>query len=165
MFNKPLIDSALQALDIQHFTSHLRTLLSSSADSISIFADLPDNPTASIRAPRGIGKAAKSIVNFLSGSGSGGAQRTALDLGMSSRKSDYDAVLSMLNGSTGRSVKSLREQVEVLRMVKSDNEVKLMRKAADISGNAHAKVGQMLAASVVALTRLHYRSCGLQRQE
>ena len=164
MFNRPLIDSALQALDIQHFTSHLRTLLSSSADSISIFADLPDNPTASIRAPRGIGKAAKSIVNFLSGSGSGGAQRTALDLGMS-RKSDYDAVLSMLNGSTGRSVKSLREQVEVLRMVKSDNEVKLMRKAADISGNAHAKVGQMLAASVVALTRLHYRSCELQKQE
>lgn len=132
-----------QAMDIAHFTSHLKTLLTSGNTDGPIYVDLPDNPTASIRAPRGASKSAKSIFNFLSGNATSGGRRTALDLGMTTKKSDYDQVLALLGGNGGngsRSTKSLKEEVEKLRIIKSPNEIVLMRKAADISADAHAKV-------------------------
>ena len=81
----------------------------------------------------------KTILNFLSG-GASGVRRNSLDLGLSQKKSDYETVVALLNGSAGRTVLSLREQTERLRIIKSENEIKLMKRAAAISGDAHAKV-------------------------
>lgn len=140
-------DDEMQAVDISHFTSHLKDLLTSSNTSGPIYVDLPDTPGAPSRGPKGA-RTAKTIVNFLTGSSSG-VRRTALDLGLSSKKSDYDAVVSLLSGSggsSGRTVRSLREQVEKWRIIKSEAEVRVMRRCADISANAHARVMRLAQA-------------------
>lgn len=132
-----------KALDIGQFTSHLRTMLDSPSTSGNIYVDLPETPFSAPRAaPRGVKLATKNVFNFLTGSSGGsGSRKSGLDLGLVTRKADYDAVVSILQGREGgRQVKSLKELTEGLRMVKSDNEVRLMRKAAEISGEAHAKV-------------------------
>lgn len=59
---------------------------------------------------------------------------------MASKKSDYDALTALLSGTNGRTVKSLKEITEGMRMLKSENEIRVMRRAADISGDAHAQV-------------------------
>lgn len=53
---------------------------------------------------------------------------------------DYEQVASMLTGEKGRPIRSANTIVEALRIIKSDAEVKVMKKAADISSDAHAKV-------------------------
>ncbi|KAK4055681.1 aminopeptidase [Microbotryomycetes sp. JL201] len=52
---------------------------------------------------------------------------------------DAEEVASILSGS-GRRVKSASQEFEKLRLVKSAAEIKVLRKAADISADAHAKV-------------------------
>ena len=151
------------AMDIGLFTSHLKKVFSSSNTDGPIYVDLPDTPTASVRGPRGL-RTAKSIFNFLSASASG-ARRTALDLGLSQKKSDYEYLVAALNGTGGRITKSLKEETEKLRILKSENEIKLMRKAADISGNAHAKVRKFPLICLCLLRKPHAgRSCGWQNQ-
>lgn len=130
-----------QALDIAHFTTHLKTLLTTSNTSGPIYVDIPDSPSSSIRAPRGVTRTAKSIINFLKPSDSSPSfRKNTLDLSLTAKKSDYDALVGLLSGTGGRTVKSLKEVTEEMRMVKSENEIKVMRKAADISGDAHAQV-------------------------
>lgn len=135
---------ALQAMDIAHFTSHLKTLLTQTNIDGPIYVDVPGSATVGSRSggPRG-SRTAKSIVNFLSG-GTSGTRRSALDLALTSKKSDYDQVVSLLNSSSGRTVHSLKEELEKMRIHKSDAEIALMHKAAEISSNAHAKVSQIL---------------------
>lgn len=52
----------------------------------------------------------------------------------------YDEVASILMGEKGRPIKSAASVVETMRLIKSEAEIAVMRKAADISSNAHAKV-------------------------
>lgn len=54
--------------------------------------------------------------------------------------SGYEEVVSILAGEKGRSIKSASSQVESMRLIKSDAEIQVMRKAADISSAAHSKV-------------------------
>ena len=133
------------AMDIGLFTSHLNRLLTDTNTEGPIYVDLPDSSAPSRRRLPG-SKTAKSILNFLSASTSG-ARRTALDLGLSKSQSDYDTVIAALNGSGGgrRFVRSLKEETEKLRIIKSANEIDLMRTGADISGDAHAKVRRGIA--------------------
>jgi intermediate cleaving peptidase 55 len=127
-------------MDIAHLTSHLKTLLTSTNTDGPIYVDVPGSNIVGSRSggPRG-SRTAKSIVNFLSG-GTSGVRRTALDLALSTKKTDYDTVVSLLNSTSGRTVHSLKDELEKMRMVKSEAEIKLMHKAAEISSNAHAKV-------------------------
>lgn len=55
----------------------------------------------------------------------------------SSQKSDYEGIMDSLNGSKR---KNLGKEVDKLRSIKSEAELRVMRAAADISGRAHAKV-------------------------
>ena len=57
--------------------------------------------------------------------------------GANSARMEYDAVIESL--SAGK-VKPLASEVARLRAIKSEAEQHIMRTAADISGNAHAKV-------------------------
>ena len=127
-------------MDIAHFTSHLKTLLTQTNTDGPIYVDVPGSSTIGTRnsGPKG-SKTAKSIVNFLSG-GTSGIRRSSLDLTLSNKKSDYDTVLSLFNSSSGRIVHSLKEELEKMRIVKSEAEIALMHKAAEISSSAHAKV-------------------------
>ncbi len=53
------------------------------------------------------------------------------------RSYDHDATMSLISSSRRR---PLRPQIAPLRAIKSENELRVMRAAADISGRAHAKV-------------------------
>jgi intermediate cleaving peptidase 55 len=50
--------------------------------------------------------------------------------------------MSLLSGSSssGRTIRSLSLETEKMRVIKSENEIRVMRRAADISANAHAEV-------------------------
>lgn len=112
-------------------TSVLRSILSSATG--PIYVDIPDSPNSppSTRTTR----TRRSILSFLSSPTDGSVLSSA-----GGKKSDYDALMSILNGGGGKRVKSLKEQVERLRVIKSDAEIKLMRRAADISSRAHESV-------------------------
>lgn len=131
-----------QAMDISHFTAQLKNLLTERNTDGPIYVDIPGSTTVGTRSggPKG-SKTARSIVNFLSG-GTPGVRRSALDLALQPKKSDYDTVVSLLNSSGGRIVHSLKHEVEKMRMIKSEAEIALMRKAAEISSDAHAKVSR-----------------------
>lgn len=127
-------------MDIAHLTSYLKTHLTTSNTDGPIYVDVPGSAITGTRSggPKG-SRTAKSIVNFLSG-GTTGVRRTSLDLGLANKKSDYDTVVSLLNSTSGRTVHSLKEEIEKLRIIKSEAEIALMHRAAEISSNAHARV-------------------------
>lgn len=139
-------------MDIGLLTGHLKTLLTQTNTAGPIYVDIPGSNTIGTRSggPKG-SRTAKSIVNFLTGGGSG-ARRSSLDLALQTKKSDYDLVVSLLGSSGGRTIHSLKDELEKMRIVKSDAEIALMRKAAEISSNAHAKVSSLLARCVTLAT-------------
>lgn len=67
-------------------------------------------------------------------------------MGLGSKKSEYDAVVSLLSPTGGRTIRSLAVETERLRVIKSANEIAVMRQAAKISGNGHAEVMRFAAA-------------------
>jgi len=67
---------------------------------------------------------------------------SAIDmLGIGARKSDHDAVVAALFGGktkASRPIKSLSEELDRLRLIKSPSEIKLMRAAGEAASLAHA---------------------------
>ncbi|GAA5823640.1 hypothetical protein JCM11251_000706 [Rhodosporidiobolus azoricus] len=106
------------AVDSSYFTHRLRSLLSSSRG--PVYIDLPNiNPTNT----RSRSRPSRSFMDYLSGS--------------QPKQSETDEILDVLGK---RELKSAAKAVERLRVYKSEAEVKVMRKAADISCAAHSKV-------------------------
>ncbi|KAJ7666498.1 peptidase M24 [Mycena rosella] len=102
------------ARSIDHFASHLRSVLSVSSN---VFVDVP--PTFNRKSSK---FTAKSILNYLSPP--------------LTPRTEYDSVVESLSSSKR---KPLAPKVAQLRAIKSEAELSVMRQAADISGRAHAK--------------------------
>ncbi|PWY97110.1 hypothetical protein BCV70DRAFT_81481 [Testicularia cyperi] len=92
-----------------------------------IYVESPNQPSVP---RRGTGSKAGSVLNYLSP-----PSTTGFDL--FAKKSDFEAVVKML-GDT-RKCHSLAKEVERLRFKKSVNELRIMKRAGRISGNAMAE--------------------------
>ncbi|GAA5954869.1 hypothetical protein JCM21900_004971 [Sporobolomyces salmonicolor] len=113
------------ACDVAHFSRRLEDALSSSRG--PVYIDLPDISASSFSRSRFTSTSNRtSFFDYLS---SAGSKRTPVD--------EVDRVLGALGK---RDVKSAAREIEKLRVVKSEAEVRVMRKAADISADAHSKV-------------------------
>lgn len=99
-------------MSIQDFPSHLKSLTSLYS---TVYVDLP--PHASRK-----GRPAKSLLRYLSPA--------------VGPRSEYESILESLSSARR---KSLAPHVSKLRAIKSEDEQRVMRAAADISGRAHAK--------------------------
>ncbi|KAJ6612152.1 peptidase M24 [Mycena sp. CBHHK59/15] len=108
------IFQADDARSIDHFSSHLRSVLSIYS---SVFVDLP--PTHTRKSSK---FTAKSILQYLSPP--------------LTPRSEYDPIVEAVSSSRR---KPLAPKVAQLRAFKSESELRVMRQAADISGRAHAK--------------------------
>ena len=92
-----------------------------------IYADLPQQATVP-RVTRS--SRAGSVLNYLS-------PPSATGFDMFSKKTDFEAVVKMLSDT--RKCHSVAKEVERLRFKKSRNELRVMRRAGRISGNAMAE--------------------------
>jgi intermediate cleaving peptidase 55 len=130
-----------QATDISHLTSHLRALLSSNGAG-SIYIDVPATPFSGRAGSSSRSRTAQTIINFLSPSST---PLPPFDIfsGNTRYKGDYDAVLAILTGykPCPRPLASLKAEVEKLRVIKSENEARVMHQAAEISSKGHSQVG------------------------
>ncbi|PSR77059.1 hypothetical protein PHLCEN_2v8092 [Hermanssonia centrifuga] len=108
------------AQPITAFPSAFKSLTSAFSN---IYLDIPSSASVS---RRGRGLSHKSLLKYLSS-------------GTSSTREDYDTVVESI-GST--KLKSLAPEVAKLRAIKSEAEQRIMRNAADISGDAHAKASR-----------------------
>ncbi|KAJ7087306.1 peptidase M24 [Mycena belliarum] len=108
------IFQADEARSIDHFASHLRSVLSTCSN---VFVDVP--PTHNRKSAK---LTTKSILNYLSPS--------------LSPHTEYDSIVDALSSSKR---KPLAPKISLLRAIKSEAEIRVMRQAADISGRAHAK--------------------------
>lgn len=108
---------------MSHLVARLRTMIDSS--SAPLYIDFDGVPSASRRQSR---PTKRSLLDYLVPSGS------ALD--------EVGEVAELLAGSK-RQVKSATSALEKLRLIKSDAEIKVMRKAADLSSKGHAKVSEI----------------------
>ncbi|ORY66952.1 peptidase M24, structural domain-containing protein [Leucosporidium creatinivorum] len=114
------------AADISVLAPRLKSILNSGASSSRpslqpIYVDFEGVPSSSRLRP----KSKTSLFDFLVPHG------RSFD--------DADEVAALLTG-TGRQIKSASREVEKLRLIKSPAEIKVLRRAADISSDAHAKV-------------------------
>ncbi|CEQ40630.1 SPOSA6832_02273 [Sporobolomyces salmonicolor] len=117
--------TSMQACDVAHFSRRLEDALSSSRG--PVYIDLPDISASSFSRSRPTSTSNRtSFFDYLS---SAGSKRTPVD--------DVDRVLGALGK---RDVRSAAREIEKLRVVKSEAEVRVMKKAADISADAHSKV-------------------------
>ncbi|BGP15230.1 aminopeptidase [Rhodosporidiobolus nylandii] len=109
------------AVDANYFTTRLRSLLSSSNG--PVYIDLPHiSPSSSYRLRHSRGMT-RSFMDYLSGS--------------TPARSETDEMLEALGK---RDLRSAAREVEKLRLVKSEAEAAVMRRAADVSSAAHSKV-------------------------
>ncbi|KAL8279950.1 hypothetical protein RQP46_007531 [Phenoliferia psychrophenolica] len=116
-----------EAFDITHLAPRLKTILtapSSSSASHPIYIDVPGvAPTSRIRLRTPPSKP-KSFLDYLVPG-----------------RADSDELAAIFSGEkSNRPIRSASVEVEKLRLIKSPNEIKLMRRAADVSSAAHAKV-------------------------
>ncbi|KAJ6543936.1 peptidase M24 [Mycena capillaripes] len=102
------------ARSIDHFSSHLRSVLSAYSN---VFVDVP--PTITHKPTK---FTTKSILKYLSPP--------------VTPRTEYDSIVEALSKSRR---KPLAPKIAQLRAIKSDAELRVMRQAADISGRAHAK--------------------------
>ncbi|KAI5476016.1 mitochondrial metallopeptidase [Pseudohyphozyma bogoriensis] len=112
------------ACDISYLSTRLKSILSAPSTSFS-------SPPIYVDAP-GVSTSSRVSTRFKA--------RSFLDYLTPSADSEFDELKAVFEGRGGRTVKSAANEVEKLRLIKSDAEVKVMRRAADISSNAHAKV-------------------------
>ncbi|KDE07839.1 hypothetical protein MVLG_01933 [Microbotryum lychnidis-dioicae p1A1 Lamole] len=116
-----------EAHDIALLSTHLKAILNSPSSSSSlngsIYVDLPGEPTPS-RNRALLPPKKKSLFDYLV------PKANALD--------ETSEVLELLSGC-GRTVKSANAQVERLRLIKNEAEIKVMTTAAQISARGHAK--------------------------
>ncbi|KAF8211671.1 peptidase M24 [Mycena galopus ATCC 62051] len=104
-----------EARSIDNFSSHLRSVLSTTSN---VFVDIP--PAS--RTPKSSKFTTKSILNYLSPS--------------VTPRTEYDSIVEAISNSRR---KPLAPKIAPLRAIKSEAELHMMRQAADISGRAHAK--------------------------
>lgn len=128
----------LQATDISMLAPRLKSILTSGASysrpSLQpIYVDFEGVPSSSRLRP----KPKTSLFDLLVPSG------RSFD--------DADEVAALLTGS-GRQVKSASKEIEKLRLIKSPAEVKVLRRAADISSDAHAQVSATTPQTSLSLT-------------
>ena len=123
-----------EALDVADLARYLRSVLNSHTQTGPIYVDLPDQ-VSSTRVSQS--RLSKSIIEFFTAK----TGASNLDLfGLGKRKDDREAVIASLSGKHATKTRSLKNEVEKLRLYKSDAEVACMRKAAEISAHAHAEV-------------------------
>ncbi|BGP47215.1 aminopeptidase [Rhodotorula kratochvilovae] len=115
-----------EAYDSTSFARQLQSILSSNSRG-PVYIDLPSVSPTTFSRTRPRTHKARSLLDYLSPSGSG--TPTIPD--------EVDDVLAALQK---RNVRSAAAEVERLRLIKSEAEVRVMRKAADASAAAHAKV-------------------------
>ncbi|GAA5855657.1 hypothetical protein JCM8547_001636 [Rhodosporidiobolus lusitaniae] len=111
-----------EAFDSTHFATRLRSILSSRS-SAAVYIDLPDISPSSTTRARSHRSPSRTFLSYLSGT--------------PTPRSETDEMLEALGK---RELRSAAREVERLRLIKSEAEVKVMRKAADISSAAHAEV-------------------------
>jgi Xaa-Pro aminopeptidase len=126
------------ARSIDHFASHLRSVLSTYSN---VFVDVP--PTHTHKPSK---FTTKSILTYLSPPL---APRT-----------EYDSIVEALSKSRR---KPLAPKIAKLRAIKSESELRVMQQAADISGRAHAKVGDSIRCNVYP-PMCCFRLCGSRGQ-
>ncbi|KAI0346938.1 peptidase M24 [Trametopsis cervina] len=105
------------AQSIAQFPSALKNLSSAFSN---IYLDIPSSSTLS---RRGRTLSHKSMLKYLAP-------------GATSARLEYDSVIDSITSSK---LRPLAPEVARLRVIKSESEQRIMRAAADISGNAHAK--------------------------
>lgn len=129
--------TSMQACDVAHFSRRLEDALSSSRG--PVYIEHPDISASSFSRSRPTSTSNRtSFFDYLS---SAGSKRTPVD--------EVDRVLGALGK---RDVRSAAREIEKLRVVKSEAEVRVMRKAADISADAHSKVA--ISSSLIILRLL-----------
>ncbi|TNY22106.1 peptidase M24 [Rhodotorula diobovata] len=119
------IFGADEAVDAHLFPRRLSHLLSSKPDS-PIYIDLPSVSPATFSRTRQRPAKSRSLLDYLARSGTSAKH--------------HDEVDEVLGALQRRDVRSAAGEVERLRLIKSEAEVKVMRRAADASSAAHAKV-------------------------
>ncbi|GAA6031071.1 hypothetical protein JCM8097_003990 [Rhodosporidiobolus ruineniae] len=110
-----------EAIDSAQFGARLRSLLSSSTG--PVYTDLPHVSPSSHSRVRHSRSAGRSFLDYLSGS--------------TPARSEVDELHEALGK---KELRSASREVEKLRLIKSEAEIKVMRRAADISCAAHSKV-------------------------
>jgi intermediate cleaving peptidase 55 len=100
----------------------------SSNTSGPVYIDLPSHSVSTFSRTRARSPS-RTFLQYLSSAGSG------------KQVDESDEIMAALQK---REVKSAATKVERLRLIKSEAEVKAMRKAADISADAHSKVSKGL---------------------
>ncbi|GAA5889606.1 hypothetical protein JCM8208_001071 [Rhodotorula glutinis] len=118
------IFGADEAVDAHVFSRRIEHILASKPDS-PIYIDLPAVSHTALSRTRQRPAKSRSLMDYLSRSGA------------QTKPDDVDEVLKVLDK---RDVRSAAAEVERLRLIKSEAEVQVMRKAADASSAAHAKV-------------------------
>ncbi|EGF97535.1 X-Pro aminopeptidase [Melampsora larici-populina 98AG31] len=148
--------AADKAFDIDQLATKLRPLLTQSTN-IPIYLDLPDDAESLMR----IRKSGSSLMNFFSPSASQDADLISLlssPFRNSRNQNDIEACLNVLatapmrqirsrskKSSKYRPIESLKRKLVPLKMIKSPAELKLLRKACDITARGH-KAAMRLAA-------------------
>lgn len=112
-----------QACDSARFGHRLQQILSHNSRG-PVYIDLPSHSlsTFSRTRPR---SPSRSFLSYLS---------------LAGKDPGRDEVDEVMKALEKRDVRSAEKEVERLRLIKSEAEVKVMRRAADISADAHAKV-------------------------
>ena len=126
-----------EAFDIAQLSAHLRPLLEQRT-SAPFYVDLPDPEEPDARGP---GRTRSRTLGSLLASATAQSMSAIDLLGIGARKSDHDAVVAALFGGkskASRPIKSLSEELDRLRLIKSPSEIKLMRAAGEAASLAHA---------------------------
>ena len=103
--------------------SRLKSIFGAFSSDCPIYVDLPGVASSSRVRQR---PAKRSVFDYLVPNGN--------------TNGDYEHVAAILSGEKGRPIRSAGTEVEKLRRIKSAAEIKVMRRAADISSAAHGKV-------------------------
>ena len=132
------IFNADDAVDIDHLAEHLSSVIKSAQG--PIYVDLQDDTAA---AATDVRKKSRSIIDYLTANkGSSSSALDYLRLGSKNKKTDAEAIIAALSDK-GSNTKPLKPEVEKLRLYKSEAEVAVMRKAAEMSADAQASVRRL----------------------
>lgn len=121
-----------EAEDIEGLARYLNSVLPTWSG--PVYLDLPAHATNS----RVSKKSSRSIISLLSETQPPTSALDVFKLGR--KKGEAESVVALLTGRNAKETRALSPLVERLRLSKSKNEVALMRKAAELSSEAHAQV-------------------------
>lgn len=121
-----------EAEDVEGLARYLNSLLP--AWTGPVYIDLPAHATNN----RVSKKSSRSIISMLSETQPPTSPLDVFKLGR--KKGEAETALALLTGRNAKETRPLAPQVERLRLIKSPTELALMRKAAELSSEAHAQV-------------------------